>query len=128
MVRRSTSAPVQPRWLGLLLGVATSGLAGCPAFVSDDYVFGPTGSGGAATGGSAGATGIPTGGVQGTGAAAGGGAELPATCTNDDIDGDETGTDCGGTLCPACPEGEPCTSFRDCLSRYCLADGTCSEP
>ncbi|AKT39094.1 hypothetical protein [Chondromyces crocatus] len=42
-------------------------------------------------------------------------------------DGDETGRDCGGGLCPACEDGEGCQVGTDCASRVCIA-GTCRAP
>ena len=33
----------------------------------------------------------------------------------------ETGVDCGGGVCSACPVGEGCSSDTDCLSLQCIA-------
>lgn len=46
-------------------------------------------------------------------------------CSNGVIDGDETDLDCGGPLCPSCPDGSDCLVHSDCSSGYCDA-GTCS--
>lgn len=40
---------------------------------------------------------------------------------------DETGVDCGGTVCGPCPAGEGCATGADCETRVCIA-GTCREP
>ena len=48
-------------------------------------------------------------------------------CGNGVSDGDETGVDCGGPTCGACPLGEACDDHDDCESVYCAA-GTCTAP
>jgi hypothetical protein len=47
--------------------------------------------------------GTGTGGVGGLGGAGGAGGGGSATCSDSIMNGDETGVDCGGSLCPACP-------------------------
>jgi hypothetical protein len=43
-------------------------------------------------------------------------------CTNGEIDYQigETDIDCGGGLCPECPDGSSCDSDSDCISYYCV--------
>jgi hypothetical protein len=42
------------------------------------------------------------------------------SCTDTVRNGTETGTDCGGGTCPACPAGQGCQQGpRDCLSQVC---------
>ncbi len=40
--------------------------------------------------------------------------------------GDETGVDCGGPDCPACPRGEVCHTDDDCDTGFCAA-GRCAD-
>ena len=42
------------------------------------------------------------------------------SCTNDMMDGDERGTDCGGTSCDACDVGVRCRNDNDCLDSSCI--------
>src|SRR5690606_19025413 len=42
-------------------------------------------------------------------------------CQNGVMDGMETGTDCGGPECGACPNGQGCDGEADCISGYCNA-------
>ena len=46
-------------------------------------------------------------------------AALPATCTDGLPNGDETGVDCGGGTCTACPDGQLCNLDSDCLLGSC---------
>jgi hypothetical protein len=56
---------------------------------------------------------------------AAGGAGGSTSCPPDAVkNGDETGKDCGGGLCPSCPDGEGCIVGTDCESHVCIA-GTC---
>jgi hypothetical protein len=41
------------------------------------------------------------------------------SCANGVRDGDETDTDCGGAICPACALGRACAAAGDCVSRAC---------
>ncbi len=41
-------------------------------------------------------------------------------------DGQETGVDCGGGVCPACPNGQPCAGNGDCQSGICT-NGICTD-
>lgn len=51
-----------------------------------------------------------------------------ASCTDQRLNGDETGTDCGGS-CPACPVGQPCVDGDDCQSGVCASTtNTCASP
>jgi hypothetical protein len=56
--------------------------------------------------------------------------ELP-TCHDGMKDGQETGIDCGGPTCPACPAGQGCLSGTDCQSLVCTSmicqAPTCSD-
>ncbi|MEZ4338106.1 MAG: fibrinogen-like YCDxxxxGGGW domain-containing protein [Sandaracinaceae bacterium] len=54
---------------------------------------------------------------------------VAASCTDGVLNGSETGTDCGGPDCAACPDGDPCATGSDCASGVC--DGTtltCAAP
>ncbi|HEX2570635.1 MAG TPA: fibrinogen-like YCDxxxxGGGW domain-containing protein [Polyangia bacterium] len=42
-----------------------------------------------------------------------------ASCSDGLRNGQETGTDCGGPVCPACPNGQGCQQDRDCQGGYC---------
>ncbi len=44
---------------------------------------------------------------------------VPGTCNDQTQNGDETGQDCGGTICGDCPNGQGCLAPGDCLSAYC---------
>jgi hypothetical protein len=46
-------------------------------------------------------------------------------CTDGVKNGTETGVDCGGGTCPACPSGQGCTVAGDCQSGICTA-GLCA--
>jgi cysteine-rich repeat protein len=46
------------------------------------------------------------------------------TCASGELDGAETGVDCGGPSCAPCAEGGACASAADCASRLCVG-GTC---
>ena len=43
---------------------------------------------------------------------------MAAHCNNGTLDGDETGTDCGG-LCETCADSETCVIDNDCFSASC---------
>jgi hypothetical protein len=47
------------------------------------------------------------------------GACVAPTCSDTVRSGHETGVDCGGPDCPPCPNGESCTVYGDCQSKYC---------
>jgi len=49
----------------------------------------------------------------------------PAQCNDGIENGAETATDCGGGLCPRCPDGSPCQVDADCGSDSCVG-GTCA--
>ncbi len=51
----------------------------------------------------------------------------PPGCTDGVQNGTETGVDCGGDTCPACPSGGQCTAPEDCASGICVA-GVCHDP
>jgi hypothetical protein len=48
------------------------------------------------------------------------------SCKNGVVDGEETGIDCGGAVCPTCSAGRGCATNSDCTSANCLGDGTCT--
>jgi len=49
------------------------------------------------------------------------------TCTDGAANGEETGVDCGGSVCPACGLGMPCVVDSDCTSGAC-SSGVCAAP
>jgi hypothetical protein len=53
------------------------------------------------------------------------GEPLP-TCDDDARNGDETDVDCGGSVCPGCPDGGNCAGDSDCLSGTCV-ETICGE-
>jgi hypothetical protein len=52
---------------------------------------------------------------------------LPPSCSDDVMNGDETGMDCGGSVCGPCPPGEGCTTSDDCIEKICSGD-VCLPP
>jgi len=44
------------------------------------------------------------------------------TCMDGFQNGSETGLDCGGSLCPACPVGQGCSADTDCTSGMCYGN------
>ena len=52
---------------------------------------------------------------------------LEANCDDGILNGSETGVDCGGADCQACPNGDPCLKNTDCQSQACV-DGICGPP
>lgn len=46
---------------------------------------------------------------------------VPAHCINDELDGDESDVDCGGS-CPGCANGDTCNGPADCRSNVCVDD------
>ncbi len=50
------------------------------------------------------------------------------TCTDSTKNGNETGLDCGGGMCPACPNDQGCNVNADCLSGFCTAQKLCKTP
>lgn len=51
----------------------------------------------------------------------------PNSCEDGRINGRETGIDCGGGFCPACPAGELCLEDFDCRSGVCTLNA-CAAP
>jgi cysteine-rich repeat protein len=51
---------------------------------------------------------------------------VPAACNDEKVDGNETGPDCGGDLCPPCADGLGCEAATDCVSAVC--DVVCLAP
>jgi beta-glucosidase len=43
------------------------------------------------------------------------------TCSDGQKNGAETGVDCGGDVCPDCPNGQACVVNGDCLSGFCVS-------
>jgi hypothetical protein len=50
------------------------------------------------------------------------------TCSDGKKNGHETGTDCGGSDCAACEDGNGCVVAEDCTSHYCGTSRLCSVP
>ncbi len=50
-------------------------------------------------------------------------------CGDDQLNGSETDTDCGGPDCDPCPDGSKCSSDSDCSSGHPCdqGSGTCVE-
>lgn len=53
--------------------------------------------------------------------------ETPASCSNGEQNGAETGVDCGGPACQGCSIGGQCQSNQDCQSGLCK-NNTCKAP
>lgn len=49
------------------------------------------------------------------------------TCSDGELNGDETDVDCGGPDCDGCADGKVCLANTDCLSNHC-GDGICFTP
>lgn len=47
------------------------------------------------------------------------------SCSNNQQDGDESDTDCGGDRCSACAQGKKCAITQDCVGGVFCADGIC---
>ncbi|KAI8471296.1 MAG: hypothetical protein J3K34DRAFT_235982 [Monoraphidium minutum] len=52
----------------------------------------------------------------------------PPSCFDTIRNGDETGIDCGGGVCPSCPLGSNCTVGTDCRSGFCSSVFQCNTP
>jgi len=54
---------------------------------------------------------------------------IPPTCSDQILNGNETGIDCGGA-CQSCSNGTPCNVDADCLSVHCFVgiNHTCAMP
>ena len=55
---------------------------------------------------------------------------VPATCDDNQLNGQETDTDCGGPTCGGCAFGEFCDGDTDCLSSNCdlgVCEGSCTD-
>src|SRR5690606_39409708 len=50
-----------------------------------------------------------------------GGSCAAASCSDLTLNGDETDTDCGGSICTACAAGASCVVATDCSSMSCTA-------
>ena len=51
----------------------------------------------------------------------------PTSCSNLELDGDETAIDCGGS-CPSCELNKDCLVNDDCKSDFCNSSKKCAEP
>ncbi len=51
----------------------------------------------------------------------------PATCTDLELNGDETDIDCGGS-CPKCELNKNCLANSDCYSGFCNSSNKCAKP
>ena len=47
----------------------------------------------------------------------------PISCSDTVSNGQETGVDCGGPICPSCDPGQGCDSGQDCTSEVCNNTG-----
>ncbi|HEY4106182.1 MAG TPA: hypothetical protein VGM44_19920, partial [Polyangiaceae bacterium] len=105
---------------GSTAGSATGGSAGSSA--------GTSGGAGAPTGGVAGDVGmLPACTIAGGGGGGGAGVvSMPAHCSDNKKDGDETDVDCGGPSCRVCygPTRQACQHDTDCITESCVAS-TC---
>lgn len=70
--------------------------------------------------------GAETDGTGGDGGAAGSRNE-PASCSDGDLNGDETDVDCGGS-CSPCDDGKTCSEPSDCSGERCTSEKTCCTP
>jgi hypothetical protein len=52
---------------------------------------------------------------------------VAATCNDQQKDGQETATDCGGPKCSPCADGLGCKVASDCTSGVCGQDGLCAK-
>lgn len=50
-----------------------------------------------------------------------------ASCDDQELNGSESDLDCGGAVCPGCPDGGACNANADCASSLCT-DGSCAVP
>lgn len=104
---------------------------------------GAGGSSGGGAGGSSGAGGT-SGGSSGAGGSSGSGgssgrdagpedagldaAPSEGDCADNKKNGAETDTDCGGSECDPCAEGDTCLASSDCAEGYCNNSFTCQTP
>jgi hypothetical protein len=51
----------------------------------------------------------------------------PSSCSNGELDGDETDVDCGGPDCAPCRDGASCNEAADCRSRSCAGGACCDD-
>ncbi len=51
-----------------------------------------------------------------------------SSCSDEVLNGNERGIDCGGGLCAGCAPGTECSDGIDCDSGACGADGLCGAP
>src|SRR5690606_3465548 len=52
--------------------------------------------------------------------------DSPASCGDMRLNGNETGTDCGGADCTRCAAGSACSEDDDCLTNQCGSAGVCT--
>ena len=50
------------------------------------------------------------------------------TCSDNMMNGNETGIDCGGPDCPSCGTGQGCLTMNDCQSHVCNSSMVCAAP
>jgi len=116
-----------------------AGTGGAPLTAGMGGKSGSGGSGGKS--GSGGSAAMPpkagTGGSGGSGGSTGGAstdggvstdAGSSSTCDDNDKNGKETGTDCGGPDCDPCADGHGCVIDDDCESGYCGSGFVCVAP
>jgi hypothetical protein len=101
------------------------GMAGCELIASVDRTLIPSGTGGGvATGGGGTGGSIGGGGTGGTTGGTGGGG-APASCSDQQQNGNETDIDCGGDCPLTCANSQHCGDYTDCTSAFC---DTTTEP
>ncbi len=113
----------------------TSGTAGSSGAMTTTTLSSSTGTAAPTTGApttDAPTTGSPTAGPTGdpttdvTTGSSGATTDVPATCDDGAVNGDETDVDCGGGTCPACGADKMCGDDPDCTSMACLG-GLCLD-
>ena len=141
MLTRSRRVSHRARFFGsafaVIIGASCATFAACAGDEREHAPLpdaGPSSSSGPTSGGGDGGHGgsptsssttQPTGGAGGAGGGTGeggaGGAADP-TCVDLKQNGEETGVDCGGVICPLCGDGQGCADDNDCQSGVCGTD------
>jgi hypothetical protein len=131
--RRGVNQVGRAAWACLLFG---AGMGACAQIIGADPVeglllssgdSGTSGTGASASSaggqGSEASTSSGVGGGSSSASSSGGGGAGP-TCTDGIKNGDETGQDCGGSVCPKCANCTACAGPGDCESG-CCTQGIC---
>jgi hypothetical protein len=139
--RRGVNQVIRAAWACLLFG---AGMGACAQIIDADPIKGLLPSsvdgGASSTGvatttgdnsassasgqGSGASTSTSTGGVGGGSSTASSSSGAGPTCTDGIKNGDETGLDCGGSVCPKCADCTACAGSGDCESG-CCTQGIC---